>query len=80
MLQDTLRWKLTERGWSLVDDTVRLMLAALDAHDPVLFQKATDQLDVLPFRGKKAGTEPEVPAPEPVRDRINDTIHGLGQK
>ncbi len=81
VLQDTSRWELTEHDWGLADQTVRLMLAALDAHDPVLFRKATDQLDAIsPFRGKTAGTEPEVPAPEPTRDLINDTIHELGRR
>lgn len=80
LLRDALSWDMPEAEWRLADDAVRRMRLAIDGEDAAIFRQAfVDLDDVCPLRGKKAGTEPEVPAPERVRDRINDTITELGR-
>lgn len=80
VLDHALAWRLAPDGWAAVDTAVGSTLTAFECGDTEALQSAIAALDLLdPRRGKKAGTPPEVPPPDPVRERINDTIHKLGR-
>lgn len=80
VLRVTLVWRLTEGRWRTVAQAADALAAALAAGDDAAFRAAVHDLALAgPVRAVSAGNPPTEPAPDPVRERVNELIHTLGQ-
>lgn len=79
-LTDAVLLVADEATWTRVDKTLDALLAALAAEAGRAFATATASLLTIGLRAKKAGTAPTTPPPPPVRERLNETIHQLGER
>jgi hypothetical protein len=78
VLYDSLEWETDEGHWKKIDVALDKLRRAIASKDPLAMRQATTALDALsPRRANEAGKDSGVPPPEPVRDRLNDTIHDL---
>ena len=78
VLVDACQWRLTEKHWQSIDQTLTAMDAALKARDAAALATATADLEIAgPVRITKIG-DPPVEPPAPVRDRMNRLVHSLG--
>jgi hypothetical protein len=74
-----IEWQLVAPRWRLVQDTVGVLEAARAAADVEAMWNAIAQLEQLgPLRvSTRLGDKPKEPAPEEVRERINELIDSL---
>jgi hypothetical protein len=80
VLRHILRWELTEVRWNQVTETIDIAIAADASGDMDALQEATIQLEAAgPVRVTRIGATPQVPPPPPVRERVNNLIHALGE-
>jgi hypothetical protein len=78
VLTDALDWRLTGPRWVRFRSTAAELGAALRSRDLVAVRAAVADLELCgPVRARPIGGEPEVPAPEPVREEINALVHEL---
>jgi len=79
VLQDVTRWNLPDTRWTSVADIVDALAAARDARNWAALRAAVYDLELAgPVRATRIGTDPVlVPAPDPVREEINELIHAL---
>ncbi|CUU59695.1 hypothetical protein Ga0074812_13075 [Parafrankia irregularis] len=79
-LTDAGTWIASAAHWTEIDRTVATMAAAAATGDVQLLTTATAHLEYLSTRrATDAGKGPKTPPPEPVRDRLNETIHKIGK-
>jgi hypothetical protein len=79
VLRVAIDWRLVASRWQQVQDIVGVMDAALAAADAGSMWNAIAQLEQLgPLRvSTRLGDIPKEPAPEEVRERINELIDSL---
>jgi CATRA-associated small protein len=78
VLTDVLQWRLPQARWTRVTEIVQSIDKALSAGDPVALEAATIDLELAgPIRITRIGAPPQVPAPPPVRDRVNSMVDSL---
>jgi len=78
VLTDVLQWRLPAARWTRVTEIVQSIDRALSAGDPAALEAATIDLELAgPTRIIRIGAPPQVPAPRPVRDRVNSMVHSL---
>lgn len=71
-------WALPTRQWHELDRALdRLSTALADRAAEAIDLVWADLIDLAPKRATPLGDEPVLPAPEPVRERINEMIHRL---
>jgi hypothetical protein len=82
VLRDVTRWTLSDSRWTSVADVVGALAAALAARDWTSLRAAVYDLELAgPVRATRIGTTTIlVPAPEPVREEINELIHALADE
>jgi hypothetical protein len=79
VLQDALEWQLHPSRWERIEPVVTALADALDRGDRQAVVAATVELELAgPLRITRIGDDPLVPAPPPVRDRLNKLVHSLG--
>jgi hypothetical protein len=79
VLSDALQWRLAGSRWPAIDEVLATMDAALRVNDLVTLAAATADLELVgPVRITRIGATPVVPAPAPVRERLNRLVHVLG--
>jgi hypothetical protein len=80
LLQEALEWVVSARRWTQIDELLIALRDSWFAGDGGRFRDVVGDLEVLsPLRANDAGRDSGTPPPEPVRDRINDTIHEIGR-
>jgi CATRA-Associated Small Protein len=78
VLTDVLQWRLPQARWTRVTEIVQSIDKALSAGDPIALEAATVDLELAgPVRITRVGATPQVPAPQPVRERVNRLVHSL---
>jgi hypothetical protein len=78
VLQDVTRWRLTGSRWESVADIVESLSAAREAGDWAALRAAVYDLELAgPVRATRIGADAVVPAPDPVREEINELVHAL---
>jgi hypothetical protein len=79
VLQIAIEWRLVPSRWQQVQDAVKGMEAAFAAANVESVWTAIAQLEQLgPLRvSTRLGDTPKAPAPEDVRERINELIDAL---
>ena len=78
VLTDALQWRLGEARWAAIDAAVAELAAAVRAGDVEAAVAAVAELELLgPVRAVPIGRDPIVPAPEPVREEINELVLAL---
>jgi hypothetical protein len=78
VLTDALQWQLGEARWVAIRAAVVELAAAVRAGDAEAADAAVAELELLgPVRAVPIGREPIVPAPEPVREEINELVYAL---
>jgi hypothetical protein len=78
VLTDVLEWRLAEERWARVTEIVQTLDNALSTGDLVALEAATVDLELAgPVRIIRVGATPQIPAPPPVRERINRMVHSL---
>lgn len=71
-------WALPSLQWAALDAVLDQLAAALADGDSAAFgHVCSGLLAIAPKRATPLGDEPVVPAPEPIRERINELVHGL---
>jgi hypothetical protein len=82
VLHDALEWNLVPDRWRLVEQAVGELTVALAAGDEPGFRRAVSDVELAgPVRAVTARTPPKAdpgPTPTPLRERINELIHQLG--
>lgn len=79
VLRDVLGWELALPRWQEVERIVASIEAALTVADVDAVRDATVDLKLLgPVRITRIGATPQLPVPDPVRERTNHLIHSLG--
>ena len=79
VLRTAIEWRLVPSRWRQVQDAVEEMEAAFAAANLESLWTAIAQLEQLgPLRvSTRLGDTPREPAPDDVRERINELIHAL---
>lgn len=78
VLRDALVWRLTGGHWQTVEQALEAMAEALAADDKVAFRAAVCDLEVAgPVRAVPVEDASTLPAPQQVRERINELVHTL---
>ena len=78
VLADALQWRLTAARWTAIGDVVDELAAAVRSGDVEAARTAVTALELLgPVRATPVGAEPMVPAPERVREEINELVPEL---
>jgi hypothetical protein len=78
VLRDALQWRLTEARWSAVGPVVGTLAAAVRDGRTDDVRSATADLELLgPVRARSLGDQSTGPAPEPVREEINELVDTL---
>lgn len=78
VLTDALQWRMTEPRWAAIRVAVDALAAAVRTGDTEAAQAAVADLELLgPVRATPIGHEPLVPAPDPVRDEINELVRAM---
>jgi hypothetical protein len=82
MVRTSLRmstsWRLPSPRWSELEAVLGKLSTALADGDAEVFGRACAVLiDLAPKRATPLGDEPLLPAPETVRERINEMVHRL---
>jgi hypothetical protein len=81
VLRVTLVWRWTEGRWRMVAQAADALAAALAAGDDAACRAAVHDLALAgPVRAVSAENPPTEPAPDPVRERVNELIHTLGRQ
>ncbi|WP_158854839.1 CATRA system-associated protein [Saccharothrix deserti] len=80
LLREALAWRLIGDRWRAVDRALDGMAAALERGEADAFRRVLHDLElagptrVVPIEGASV-----LPAPEPVRERINQLVHTLAE-
>ena len=80
VLRDVLEWSLTPAGWEAVTGTLDSLGTGLDLADPDQLAALNEATIALELAGPVRITRIDksaVPAPDGVRDRVNQLIHEL---
>jgi len=78
VLRDAQVWRLTDSRWKAVQEAVHALARAWEANDAEVFREAVYDLELAgPARATGYGDNPTIPAPEPVRERIDKMVHSL---
>lgn len=78
LLRDAQRWRLTGERWRGVERRLDTMAAALAGGEFAVFAEAINDLEADgPVRATRIEDVSPKPAPESVRERINELIHSL---
>ena len=78
VLTDALQWRMTEPRWAAIRAAVDALATAVRAGDVEAARPAVADLELLgPVRATPIGHEPLVPAPDPVRDEINELVRAM---
>jgi hypothetical protein len=78
-VSSALHWRLADGRWQTIDQVLVSMDTALAAGDTDAFQAAVADLELMgPLRITRIGDAPAVPPSPPVRERINQLVHSLG--
>lgn len=79
VISDALRWRLADTRWPGIEQLLVAMDAAVRTADSEALAAATADLELAgPLRVTRIGAVPAVPAPLPVRDRLNRLVYALG--
>ncbi len=79
VLRDMLTWELAPPRWERLAELLDLAAAARESGDLDALRQVVADLELAgPVRITRLGATPAVPAPRPVRERINVLIHELG--
>jgi len=80
-LGDVLEWRLTAARWEFISGILGRMTAAATQPHGVALREATVELELAsPWRINRFGDEVKGPPPKPVRDRVNQLVHTLGEE
>lgn len=78
VLRDVEVWRMTGQRWVLIRTALDRLAAAVVRGDSGSVRDAVADLELLgPVRATRVGSEPSTPAPEPVREEINELVHTL---
>jgi hypothetical protein len=78
VLGDCVLWHLPARRWDEIEQVVREVERALARGDAAAFRRASADLGLLgPVRGASAEGPPPEPAPERLRERVDQLITSL---
>lgn len=78
VLRDALQWRLVDSRWPAIAATVTRLAAAVRTGDEDAAAGAVAELEMLgPVRATAIGGTPTVPAPDNVREEINELVHTL---
>jgi hypothetical protein len=78
VLTDALQWRLTAARWTAISGLVDKLAAAVRSGDVEAVRTAVADLELLgPVRATPVGAVPVVPAPERVREEINELVPEL---
>lgn len=78
VLQDALVWRLTGGRWRAVEQALEAIAGALAAGDSTVFRAAVCDLELAgPVRAVRVEDASTLPAPQRVRERINELVHTL---
>jgi hypothetical protein len=77
VLRDALEWRMSSARWTAVAAGIEALSTAVRSGDVARSQAAVYELELCgPVRASGFG-DPPVPAPEPVREEINELVHTL---
>lgn len=77
VLRDALEWRMSADRWTAVATGIDVLTRAVRSSDVARTRDAVYELELRgPVRASGFG-DPPVPAPEPVREDINELIHTL---
>ena len=78
LLGEVLVWRLAVDRWRAVDQALRDLMAAAAADEPDAFREVLHDLELAgPTRAVRIEDAEKLPAPQPVRERINQLVHTL---
>jgi hypothetical protein len=78
VVRDAREWRLTEARWVAIGPVVHELAAAVREGRADAAREAVAGLELLgPVRAKRLGDPPTVPAPEPIREEINELVDTL---
>ena len=78
MLRDALQWRLVDSRWPAIAATVARLATAVRTGDEDGAAATVAELEMLgPVRATALGGTPTVPAPDTVREEINELVHTL---
>jgi hypothetical protein len=77
-LRLTLRWTMEPERWRKIEALLDSMSTSLAGGDVDRLRAASAKLLFAgPNRATKLGETPTVPAPDPIRERVNELVHAL---
>jgi hypothetical protein len=78
VLRDALVWRLTGARWRAVEQVLEALAGALATDESAAFRAAVCDLELGgPVRAVRVEDASTLPAPQGVRERINELIHTL---
>jgi len=78
VVRSALQWELTDARWLKIQQVLDEMKAALESADAIALETAASEVALAgPVRVTRIGGTPPVPAPAPVRARVNHLMHEL---